>query len=895
MRTTISRLRRLLGFTTLVSSVPAGYLLHTDAVDARDFEDCLAAAARADNPAAARQLLENGISMWRGDAYAEFAHEQWAVVESRRLAELRAGAVENLARLMLDGGDWSAAIAILEPFIAANPFRDRPRGLLMRALADCGRRVDALRAFQDYRSLLIEEVGTEPSPDLVTLDRAIARQTDSKAVLPGVSARGTDTVTILVTRVVDSGHWDSRLLPDVVEELRRQHFSILRQEASLTGGSEVKHMGNGLMVAFSSVSRALACAVAMQQAVERHNRRSEQPIAIRVGVSTGDSTEDDRDYFRDPVVEASRLCDYAEGEQILTTAKALALAGRDAMQEFVALGEVALNGLRDPVEVVEVRWALDADAIGENAKLPLPARLAAASAESLFTFFGRTDELKTLEDLHKHSATEHRLGVVLISGEPGVGKTSLVAQVASSVHLGGATALYGGGDEDLAVPFKLWVEALTPLVQGLPDEVLRRFTESSGLTLARLVPEFARRLGEQAPTPAAESDAERFMVMESVVRFLKTASEETPLFVVLDDLHWADAASLQLFGQLAHSSLPMAVTVVGTFRDSDLSRSHPLTPLLARLHREPTVQRLALVGLEDFEIIGLMEAAAGHELPDEGVALAHALRRETDGNPFFVVEMLLHLAQEGTFVQGDDGIWRLTVDLDEIGLPTSVREVVAQRVANLGEETERALSMASVIGRDFDLSVLAAALEQDELELSDLLEGATTANLLQEAGDDGYRFVHALIQHTLYQNLSAVRRRRAHLRVAEVLEDAGGEEPDHPAALARHWLAAGPQTDGTKAAYYAGRAGQVALAAYAPADAVAWFLQVLEVLDRHDAPEAERGRLLVELSIAQNHAGMPEHRRTLPSGRDRPPTRGCRPTDGGRTRRSPRIRWHDRN
>ena len=164
--------------------------------------------------------------------------------------------------------------------------------------------------------------------------------------------------------------------------------------------------------------------------------------------------------------------------------------------------------------------------------------------------------MKTLEDLHKHSATEHRLGVVLISGEPGVGKTSLVAQVASSVHLGGATALYGGGDEDLAVPFKLWVEALTPLVQGLPDEVLRRFTESSGLTLARLVPEFARRLGEQAPAPAAESDAERFMVMESVVRFLKTASEETPLFVVLDDLHWADAASLQLFGQLAIPRCP---------------------------------------------------------------------------------------------------------------------------------------------------------------------------------------------------------------------------------------------------------------------------------------------------------------------------------------------------
>ena len=245
------------------------------------------------------------------------------------------------------------------------------------------------------------------------------------------------------------------------------------------------------------------------------------------------------------------------------------------------------------------------------------------------------------------------------------------------------------------------------------------------------------------------------------MRFLTAASEEAPLLVVLDDLHWADAASLQLLGQLAHSSVSMAVTVVGTFRDSDLSRSHPLTALLARLHRESAVQRLPLVGLEGFEIIGLMEAAAGHSLPDEGVALAHALRRETGGNPFFVVEMIRHLAQEGIFVQGDDGVWRLTVDLDEIGLPTSVREVVAQRVATLGDETEKALSMASVIGRDFDLSVLAISLGDDELELMDRLEQAIAAGILSEAGDTAgnYRFVHALMQHTLYQDLSATRRR----------------------------------------------------------------------------------------------------------------------------------------
>jgi len=278
----------------------------------------------------------------------------------------------------------------------------------------------------------------------------------------------TQTVTILFTDMVGSTELSTGLDANTADELRQTHFGLLRAALNAAGGIEVKNLGDGLMVAFTSLSRALACAVAIQQGVERHNRRSERLIAIRVGLSAGEATEDDGDYFGEPVVEASRLCAYAEGGQILTTAMARALAGRHATQEFKVLGDVELKGLPDPVELVEVRWAPDVDAVGEGAQLPLPARLVATSAESLFAFFGRSDELTALGDLHKRSATEHHLGVVLVSGEPGVGKTSLVAQAARSVHHGGATVLYGGCDEDLAVPYKPWVEPLPPSCRASP-------------------------------------------------------------------------------------------------------------------------------------------------------------------------------------------------------------------------------------------------------------------------------------------------------------------------------------------------------------------------------------------------------------------------------------------
>ena len=675
----------------------------------------------------------------------------------------------------------------------------------------------------------------------------------------------TQTVTIVFTDMVGSTELSIALDPSTADDLRQTHFGLLRAALTAAGGQEVKNLGDGLMVAFSSLSRALACAVAMQQAIERHNRRSEHSMAIRVGLSTGEATEEDGDYFGDPVIEASRLCAKAEGGQILATEMVKALAGRHATQEFVSIGDLELKGLPEPVPSVEVVWE-PAQAVDETGKqFPLPARLVSASAESLFAFFGRAGELTRLADALKTSAGEARLRVVLVSGEPGIGKTTLVAQGARAAHGAGANVLYGNCEEDLVVPYRPWITALTQFVDQADEGLLTEFAESNGPALAHLLPTFARRLSINAPGIGADADIDRFLILEGVTRLLALASATTPLVVVLDDLHWADAASVQLLRHLVASAIPMSVLVVGTFRESDLSRSHPLTGTLADLRREAGVDRLDLLGLEDVEIVELLEAAAGHDMPDEGVGLAHALRRETSGNPFFVVEVIRHLAETGAFYQGDDGRWTLSTDLDELGLPTSVREVVAHRVARLGEATEQALSIAAVIGRDFDLEVLSGLLDTGEDQLIDLLEGTIAAGLISESeGQAGcYRFVHALIQHTLYQDLGATRRQRAHQRVAEAME-AMGTGDERVAELARHWLAATRPSDVTKALHFAHRAGDVALAAYAPLDAISWYSQALDLMERHAmADDRERCALLVGLGTAQRHAGLPDQRRTL--------------------------------
>jgi class 3 adenylate cyclase/tetratricopeptide (TPR) repeat protein len=672
-----------------------------------------------------------------------------------------------------------------------------------------------------------------------------------------MSSAGVETVTILITDLVGSTQLESRVGPVVSEQLREEHFGLLRDAVGETGGREVKNTGDGLMVAFDSAAAAVSCAVLIQQRFERRNRSAVEPLAIKAGLSAGDASTAEGDVFGMPVIEAARLCDRCSAGQILAKELVAHLAaGRG--HAFHSVGALELKGLPESLEAVEVVWE-PAPVTG----IALPERLRELPATA---YVGRVAERERLTELWGQ-AQEGSLRLVLIAGEAGVGKTRLSTHLALEAHEVGATVLYGRCDEDLGVPYQPWVQALGHLVKEAPQRLLDAHVERFGGDLARLVPTLRDRVPELPCPRESDPETERYLLYAAAAGLLEEAGKQEPVLLILDDLHWADSPTLSLLRHVVTAGSSMAVMVVGTYRDSDLSRDHPLTALLADLHREQGVERIKLTGLDSQDLLALMEALAGQELGEDGRALAAAITRETAGNPFFAGELLRHLTESGAIAQQEDGSWRLVGEVAELGLPQSVREVIGRRVERLGPDARTALSAAAVIGRDFDLDLLLAVVELSETRLLDLLDEAVAASLLRESSERAGRFTftHALVEHALYEDLGRTRRALLHRQVAEALEEQCGDEPgERLGELAGHWGSAVVSSDTAKAMHYARQAAERALTRLAPDEAARWYRRALELYDQAPGGDrSERCELLIGLGEAQRQVGNPAFRQTL--------------------------------
>jgi class 3 adenylate cyclase len=678
----------------------------------------------------------------------------------------------------------------------------------------------------------------------------------------GAERSTTETVVVLFTDLVDSTQTALRLDRVAADNFRRRHFGVLRDAIAASGGWEVKNLGDGLMVAFTTCSAAVACAVAMQQGVERNSAATDVHVGLRVGLSVGEATREADDFFGEPVIEAARLCGAARDGQILAGRVVASMVGRRGGREFASVGPLTLKGLIEPFDAVEVRWEPlpRADTSGI---VPLPDGL---RRHVVRTFVGRGPELEAVMDEFKVVASGGGRRVVFVAGEPGIGKTTLAANVAMRADSANACVLFGHCDEQALSAYQPFVEALDHYVSHGPLEIVQNSVDSHGASLAGLAPSLRRRVA-LPPTLSADAETSRYLLFGSVNRLLFEASERQPLVVILDDLQWADDATLHLLRHLVESLEPARVFVLGIYRDAELTHGHPLSDVIAGLHRTGGFRRIHLHGLGDDDVANLLAASAGHDLDHDGIGLAHALREETEGNPFFVRELLRHLSETGGIYQDDAGRWRAAADLETVGLPQSIREVIGARVARLGPRCEQVLEAAAVIGREFDLAVLQALLGVDETSLLDMLDQAMSASLLLEVPGraEQYRFSHVLIRHTLYDALSTSRRSRLHGRVAEVVESLPGPGmATRVSELARHWRASIRPVNVGKALRYARLAGDAAMASLAPQDACQYYQQALDLHAELEEPDP-LGHIdvLIGLGTAQRLSGDGAFKATL--------------------------------
>jgi predicted ATPase len=358
-------------------------------------------------------------------------------------------------------------------------------------------------------------------------------------------------------------------------------------------------------------------------------------------------------------------------------------------------------------------------------------------------------------------------------------------------------------------------------------------------------------------TPAApEPEAARFRLFDSIATFLKNASQSQPLMLVMDDLHWADRSSLRLLEFLTRELGASHLLVVGCYRDMELSRQHPLSETLAQISREPVFRRQVLRGLDQQDTVPFIEATAGVQLSEE---LAETIYSHTEGNPFFLTEVIRLLADRGELEQQD------VSRLRNIRIPEGIREAIGQRLNRLSEQCNQALVTALIIGREFDFKLLVRLNEEgNEDGVLEALEEALAARVIEEVSETsgGYRFAHALIQETLLQELSATRRARLHARVAEAQEVLYGDDAEsHSAELAHHFSQAEAVAGTEKLVRYSVLAGERALAASAYEKALGHFQRALAAKEGHD-PLADsrqvRDRETAEVffGLGRAHAAM---------------------------------------
>jgi tetratricopeptide (TPR) repeat protein len=448
-------------------------------------------------------------------------------------------------------------------------------------------------------------------------------------------------------------------------------------------------------------------------------------------------------------------------------------------------------------------------------------------------FVGRDAELDSLCAALAR-AQEGRAGLTLIRGEAGIGKTRLAEQLAAHAQRQDTRVVWGHCWEGEGAPaFWPWRQVLRALVRNPGADSIACDLQATARDLARLVPEIGLPSNAPADLDVAAPEA-RFRLFDAVTTFLDLASRSQPLLIILEDLHWADVPSVLLLRFVVRHGMEARLFAVATYREGDVAPAAPLSGALAALSGDGQCMRLH--GLTAMEAEAFIEAATGMQPP---LDFSAAVMQRTEGNPLFLGEMVRALQEHGSIATGDaQAAWRLP-------LPVGLRAAIRQRVARLPLATRSALSAAAVSGVEFDAAVVERALAAagTDVGATDFFGEALAAGVLRAAGGARhYRFSHALVRETLYEDLAEPARRRLHRHLTEVLEAEATNQVGVPlAALARHFLGVGDGPALARAAEYATRAADEARALLAYEEAAQLYTLALDACSRACTPASDPG------------------------------------------------------
>jgi tetratricopeptide (TPR) repeat protein len=602
-----------------------------------------------------------------------------------------------------------------------------------------------------------------------------------------------------------------------------RHDTIVGEVVAAHGGTLLKSKleGDATVSVFARATGCAAAALALLDALAAEPWPDGAEPRLRMAMHTGEAFERNGDYFGPALNRAARLRSLAGAGQVLLS-QAVAEVVRDHLPADVVLldrGHRDLRGLSRGENVYElarsggeVERSAQVDDSSALEPPSLPPVLAGATP-----FVGRGDELSVLTGLWDRVVGGEPRAVV-IGGEPGVGKSRLAGELAARAHATGAIVLYGRCDEDLAAPLQPFIEPVRVLAPALGPTRLRGMRGVA--ELRRVVPELGELLAEDAPTTRADPDTERLALFDAVTHLLRAASLEAPVLLVLDDLHWAGKTTLSLLRHLLLGAKDARLLVVGTYRDTELGRTHPLAATLADLRRDGATDRVVLGGLDAADIAAYLTAIGNTDR-----ALGRELAEVTSGNPFFLIEVLRHVEETG-------GAW------EPGSLPEGVRDATGRRLSRLSDATNEALSVAAVVGATFDLELV----EQVRgIELVDEIAEACQAGLVaEEVGTPNhFRFAHALVRQVLLTELVTLKRVRLHRTIAELLEaSVPATDPDARLAdLAYHWFecaTTGGAEKAVEACRHAGDRAMERLAYEEAGDLYSMALQALDVVEEVD-------------------------------------------------------------